>query len=228
MKIFLDPRFHTFLNNGFTAGEAKDRFGTSWMLIFEKQALVFLATPKTASTAIEQALGSLATVRLTRPPEIKHTDAAQFATYLRPYLLATTGHSYATLALMREPRDWLGSWYRNPHREDEAQETSTLQVDFEEFVRLACGPNPPEFARVGTQSGFLCPNGSARVDHIFRYDRLVDFVHFLESRLDFEIVLPRLNVSPKGDLHLSAAAEELISHTFAADFALYRSLPTES
>ena len=107
------------------------------MLIFEKQALVFLATPKTASTAIEQALGSLATVRLTRPPEIKHTDAAQFATYLRPYLLATTGHSYATLALMREPRDWLGSWYRNRQRDDDQCHRRAAQLEHRRCAILA-------------------------------------------------------------------------------------------
>ncbi len=195
------------------------------MLVFGKQSLVFLATPKTASTAIEQALGPLATIALSRPAALKHTDAAQFSDHLRPFLRATMGQDFDTTALMREPRDWLGSWYRNRQREDEAKDTSTLEVDFEEFVRLACTPAPPKFARVGRQMDFLCPRPDARVTHIFRYDRLEDFVHFLEAKLDFEILLPHLNVSPWGDLHLSPEAEALVQTTFAADFALYGSLP---
>lgn len=194
------------------------------MLIFEKQSLALLATPKTASTALQHALGSLATITLTRPSTVKHTDAAQFTDFLKPYLKATTGQDFSTLALMREPRDWLGSWYRNRQRDDEARQTSTQQVDFEQFVQMACSSNPPEYARVGTQSAFLAPRPDARVDHIFRYDRLEDFVHFLESKLDFEIVLPRLNVSPKGDLKLSQLSEALVRATFAKDFELYQSL----
>ena len=194
------------------------------MLVFLKPGLVFLATPKTASTAIEAALGSLASLSMTHPKVLKHTDISLFRAHLHPYLKATTGIDFVTTALMRAPRDWLGSWYRNRQRDDEAKETSTHDVSFEEFVRLACSPEPPIFARVGRQFDALAPRPDLRVDHIFAYDRLEDFVHFLEDNLDFEIVLPHLNVSPKGDLDLSAAAEELIPAHFAQDIALYKSL----
>lgn len=75
------------------------------MLVFEKQSLVFLATPKTISTAIESALGPLATIAVTRPAALKHTDAAQFEDHLRPYLRAPKGQNFDSTALMREPRD---------------------------------------------------------------------------------------------------------------------------
>ena len=70
------------------------------MLVFWKQALVFLATPKTAWTAIEQAIGSLATISMTVPTATKHTDMAQFNDHLKPYLRATTGLDFATTALL--------------------------------------------------------------------------------------------------------------------------------
>lgn len=98
-------------------------------------------------------------------------------------------------------------------------------MDFEEFVRLACTSAPPKLAQVGRQLDFSCLRPDARTSHIFRYDRLEDFVHFLEATLDFEILLQRLNVSPWGDLHLSAESEAMVQTTFAADFDLYRSLP---
>jgi hypothetical protein len=194
------------------------------MLVFMKPPLVFLATPKTASTAIQQALGSLSAIAISQPAAMKHTSVGLFDSLLKPYLKATTGLDFATTALMREPRDWLGSWYRNRQSENEAKETSTQDIGFEDFVRLACSEAPPAFAQVGSQAAFLMPHPALRVEHIFRYDRLDQFVQFLEERLNFEIVLPRLNVSPKGDLHLSGALEELVRKTFAADFALYRSL----
>ncbi len=194
------------------------------MLVFSKQLLVFLATPKTASTAIEQALGSLATISVSSPKPLKHTDATLFAQHFKPYLNLALGAEFSSAALIRQPRDWLGSWYRNRQRADEDPGTSTKDVSFEQFVRLACAPSPPDFARVGSQKQFLCPKPELRVDHIFRYDRLDLFVHFLEEKLNFEIVLPRLNVSPPRALTLSPEAEILIETVFAEDFDLYRSI----
>jgi hypothetical protein len=46
-------------------------------------------------------------------------------------------------------------------------------------------------------------------------------VNFLEDRLNCGIVLPRLNVSPKGDLELSSASEALLRQKASPDFALY-------
>jgi hypothetical protein len=194
------------------------------MLVFWKQALVFPTTPKTAWTAIEQAIGSLATISVTVPTAVKHTDAAQFNDRLKPYLRATTGLDFATTALVREPWDWLGSWYRNRQREDEARETSTQDVDFEEFVRRPCSDAPPEFTHIGRQTAFLTPRAIARVDNIFCYDRLDHFVHFVEDLLNFEIILPRLNVSHKSDLQLSSASEDLIRRNYSEDFVLYHAL----
>lgn len=194
------------------------------MLVFLPPKLVFLATPKTASTAIEEALGSLAAIAVSNPRALKHTDVALFQDHLHPWLRRTTGIEFRTLALMREPRDWLGSWYRNRRREEEDLETSTRNIGFEDFARLACSDAPPAFARVGRQAAFLAPRAGLRVDHIFRYDRIDRFLRFLEDRLQFEILLPRLNVSPAEDLHLSGPTEELIRRSFAQDFDLFATL----
>lgn len=197
------------------------------MMVFWQPRLAFLATPKTASTAIEAALGSLATLVVQRPRALKHTDASRFERFLQPFLTdANGGDGFEVVALMREPRDWLGSWFRDRQREDVAPEESTRGMSFDDFVRAYCAPGPrPAFADVGSQAGFLTTPSGAQMPHLFRYEALDSFVDFLEERLGCEIILPRLNVSPKGKTDLSAETLALLRNTMAQDFALYDSLP---
>lgn len=195
------------------------------MLVFFDQRLAFLATPKTGSTAIEAALESLASVVIQRPPVLKHTTAQRFHRFLGPYLEVASGHSFVVTALMREPVSWLGSWYRYRQRDDVTDPAKrTNGVSFDEFVRAWCSDNPPDFANLGAQSRFLQPKKGRGVDRLFRYEDIDTFVHFLEDRLDCVITLPRLNVSPEGDLALSDATRALLHEVAAADFELYDSI----
>ena len=195
------------------------------MLVFWEQRLAILATPKTGSTAIYAALESLAVVSIQRPPVLKHTNVGRFYRFIGPYLEAAAGGSFTVVALMREPRDWLGSWYRYRQREDiVAPEKRTTDLSFDDFVQGWCATPQPSFAAVGSQARFLAPADGAQADRIFRYEAIDGFVGFLEDRLDFQIVLPRLNVSPKAPLDLSTDTEVLLHMTAAEDFRLYTSL----
>lgn len=194
------------------------------MLVFWRQGLVFLATPKTASTAIETALSPLAAVIVMRPPQLKHTNAQKYQRQVAPFLGDAKGTSFVTTALMREPLDWLGSWYRYRQRDDEVPEKSTRDISFDAFVLAYSQPEQPEFAKVGSQVTFLTPAGFRPVDHIFRYERMDLFVRFLEKRLNTKISLPMVNVSPQGVVQLSPSVESQLRHHRAADFALYDSL----
>jgi hypothetical protein len=190
------------------------------MMVFWQQRLAFLATPKTASTAIEAALGALAAVVILRPAALKHTDATRFEKFLQPYL--SSDRPFEVTALMREPRAWLGSWYRDRQREDVEPEESTRDLSFDDFVRAYCNLDArPGFADVSSQAAFLTLPSGGTVQHLFQYERLGDFVRFLEDRLDFEILLPRLNVSPQGDTYLHPGTEALLRQVCAWDFALY-------
>ncbi len=198
------------------------------MLIFWDQRLVFLATPKTGSTAIEAALQPLAAVTVERPPVMKHTPAYRYHRFLAPYLeRASGGARFTTVALMREPLDWLRSWYRFRQRDDvEGTERSSTGMSFEAFVEAYMQKPRPPVADIGAQSRFLSDrSGGLGVDHLFRYEELGDFLAFLEDRLGCEVVLPRVNVSPQADVALSAAAEARLRDFATADFALYESLP---
>ncbi len=194
------------------------------MLVFWRQGLVFLATPKTASTAIETVLSPLAAVVVMRPPQLKHTNAQKYQRQVAPFLGDAKGTSFVTTALMREPLDWLGSWFRYRKRDEEVPEKSTKAMSFDDFVLAYCLPDQPEFAKVGAQANFLAPAGFRPVDHIFRYERMDLFVRFLEKRLGTTISLPTVNVSPEADIALSPKVEARLRQTRAADFALYAGL----
>lgn len=195
------------------------------MLVFWDQRLVFLATPKTGSTAIAAALDPLAVMSVQRPPVLKHTTVQRYHRFVGPWLAAASGHEFEVVALMREPRDWLGSWYRFRQRDDVPDAArSTRDLAFEQFVLGYCQRPQPEFAAVGAQSAFLRPRNGRGLDRLFRYDRFGDFVAFLEDRLQQRLDLPRLNVSPPGLLDLSASTEALLRTQAREDFALYESL----
>lgn len=195
------------------------------MLVFWEQRLVILATPKTGSTAIEAALDSMATMSIQRPPVLKHTPVQRFHRFIGPYLEATSGHPFTVVALMREPRDWLGSWFRYRQRDDIGEAAkSTSGMSFEQFVNAWCDDPQPEFAAVGSQARFLQPKGEKGVDRLFRYEEIETFVHFLEDRLDCEIILPRLNVSPSASLDLAPQTEARLRKVASRDFALYETL----
>ncbi len=195
------------------------------MLVFWDQRLVFLATPKAGSTAVAAALEPLAALSVQRPPLLKHTNARRYHRFIGPYLKAASGDVFTTVALMRHPIDWLGSWYRYRLREDVLDERMrTAGMTFDDFARAYCRSPQPGFAAVGSQARFLAPDGRPAVDHIFRYEDIGRFVTFLEDRLDCAIELPVVNVSPLADLALSAETETALRAAMAADFALYDSL----
>ncbi len=196
------------------------------MLVFFDQRLVFLATPKTGSTAIESALQPLAALTVERPPVLKHTNAHRYHRFIGPYLEAASGSEFTVTAMMREPVSWLGSWYRYRRRGDGVEARNrTNDVTFDEFVQAWCREDPPPFADVGRQSRFLKGHRDKGVDRLFRYERIGDFVTFLEDQLDCAITLPRLNVSPTGDLTLSDRSRALLEREAAADFTLYAGIP---
>lgn len=196
------------------------------MLVFWKERLVFLSTPKAGSTSVETALESLAHVAIRRPPELKHVTAPQYRRHLAPLLERAAGASFTTVALMREPIDWLGSWWRYRQREDiRDMPRSTEGMSFEAAAQAYLADEPGGRMNVGSQARFLGVDGqSSAVDRVFRYEDIDRFVHFLEERLGGEIILPHLNVSPKGDMTLSAGTAAALRDRLAADCAFYSRL----
>jgi len=194
------------------------------MLIFWERRLVFLATPKAGSTAVETALEPLANVAVRRPAELKHADLRSYRRHIEPWLHSATGKEFTTVALMREPVDWLRSWYRFRLRDDDEDPRHAMAgLSFADFARAYCAPDRPAVARLGSQADFLTA-GADRVERIFRYEDMVAFTQFLEERLDCAISLPRINVPPAVDVSLDSGQAAILQEAMARDFALYESL----
>lgn len=197
------------------------------MLVFWNEKLVFLAVPKTGTTAIETALSHRASMVINDPPELKHAPVYRYNRFFRPmFEKACKEENMETMAIMREPVSWLGSWYRYRRRDFmKGHQNSTHDIDFDTFVQDYMRGDRPAHANVGSQFKFLepRPNGT-KVTHLFRYENPTRIQSFLETRLNIEITLPRLNVSPKMDLKLSDKTKARFKRKFADEFALYSTL----
>ena len=196
------------------------------MLMFWKEKLVFLSVPKTGTTAYEKALTPVASMVISDPPELKHAPLYRYNRFFRPMFEKACKADMETLAVMREPIDWLGSWYRYRRRPFmQGKPNSTHGISFDDFVTAYCQDKPPAFANVGSQYKFLepRPNGTA-IDHLFRYEDQPALISFLQDRLSTKLDLSRENVSPSMELNLSPAVESLLRERRAEEFRLWESI----
>jgi hypothetical protein len=113
------------------------------MLLAPRYGFVFLAIPKTGTSAIETAFRPYAQVATQGIPAIKHTRYAEFQRFLQPFLAAKDfpRDSYEVVCVFREPIDWLSSWWRYRSRGKLADHSSTKhhrytgELSFEQFAR---------------------------------------------------------------------------------------------
>ena len=179
------------------------------MLVFAKEKLVFLAMPKTGTTALETALASRSDILIQNPPILKHTPAYRYNRFVKPYLEKCGLKDMKLICVVRHPIGWLGSWYRYRQRADvDGHHHSTKTKTFVDFVNEYTKGEPAVWAKVGSPSKFLrINNGEMIVDHLFQYEQIDKLIEFFENRLNFDITLKQLNVSPDGDLSLSEWTE---------------------
>jgi hypothetical protein len=198
------------------------------MMVFWHERLVLLATPKTGSTALMAALRPRAHIVFDRPPEAKHTPGYRYQRFIKPYVQNTAGGvPFEAFAQMREPIDWLRSWYRFRQRADVlGPHRSTADMTFADFVRAYMTDPRPPFADVGQQSRFLSgKDGAPRgVEHIFRYETPAQILGFIETRLGLRLELARMNPSPPAETPLPDALEADLRAYLAKDYAIYDAL----
>ena len=193
------------------------------MLVFSKAKLVLLCVPKTGTTAYQTALGPHAAMVVRDPPELKHAPVFRYNRFYRPALEKFIGAPLDVVAVMREPVDWLGSWYRYRRRPfTKGQRSSTHDVTFDEFIDAYTRGDKPPFANVGSQAKFLEPqkNGTA-VTHLFRYEDQEGLRKFLQDRLAVTFETVQENASPDMPLDFSAETEAKLRRKCADEFALW-------
>ena len=196
------------------------------MLVFYKERLAFLSVPKTGTTAYEAALAPRADLVISDPPMLKHAPVYRYNRFIRPMFLRVCEAEMELMAVMREPVSWLGSWYRyrrRPFMKDKPN--NTLDVSFDEFVLAYMKGNKPGFADVGSQANFMKgqPNGT-EITHYFRYEDQQRLQSFLQERLQVELNLDRMNVSPEMTLTLDPDVERRLRRKCAEEFDLYDSI----
>lgn len=193
------------------------------MLYFEKQNIVLFATPKTASTSLEAALAPMADIVLQGDPRIKHCTYHRYKWRFEKFLMIFNKTPPETVALIREPEDWLNSWFRFRHGSwlnDTPR--STRGKSFDDFVSAYLADPKPAFAAVGSQAAFLThPVQHDQVQTLFRYDAMPEFLLWLEDRLGCKLDLPQKNVSPRMDTTLSEHLRDRLKNDCARDYALY-------
>jgi len=196
------------------------------MLVFTKERLAFLAVPKTGSTAYHSALAARADMVVTAPPELKHANLFRYDRFFRPMFEKVCRAELETLAVMREPLNWLGSWYRYRQRDGLAgTPNSTVGMSFDDFVLAYMQDDTPGFANVGSQAKFLEPRkDGAPITHLFRYEDRAPLDRFLEERLGVTLDLKRENVSPPGGALISPDVEKRYRRKFAHEYELYESI----
>lgn len=197
------------------------------MLVFYKERLVLLAVPKTGTTALQTALRDRADIIVSDPPELKHAPVYRYNRFFRPMFEKVCDAHMETVAIMREPISWLGSWYRYRRRPFmKGKSNATFNVSFDDFVQAYLRGDQPDFAKVGSQAKFLepRPNGT-RVTHLFRYENPEPLAGFLAERLGEMPELKRENVSPEMTLELSQATEQKYRRKCAEEFTLYQEIP---
>lgn len=193
------------------------------MLVFWSEKLVMLAVPKTGTTALERALSPKASMVMRDPPLLKHAPVYRYRRFLHPYFKQAGGQEMETLAVVREPVDWLGSWYRYRHRDDLiGHKNSTRDISFDDFVQAYMKGAKPPFAQVGSQAKFLLDKeGAIGVNHLFQYEQQDQLIAYLEDRLGVEIALPQMNVSPRMPLEMSEATHAKLLRKCADEFRVH-------
>ncbi len=196
------------------------------MMVFLKEKLVFFATPKTASTSIELALGTTCDIRISKVPNAKHTPYRKYQRLLEPFIMTLTGDEPDTVAVIREPIDWLGSWYRYRSRPElNGMKNSTAEISFNQFIESYLSEDPKPFARIGSQAKFMSDkNGDVGMSHLFRYEDIDGLVRFMQNRIGKQFQLGRANQSPKADLDLSADLRSELVTALSPDFEIYERL----
>jgi len=193
------------------------------MLIFWNKKLAFLAVPKTGTTSIEASLCLKADIVLRNPPRLKHMTARMFEKKFAPVTSGEDVIKFETVAVMREPVDWLASWYRYRKRPQLAgKPASTEGISFDTFIESYLSDERPIYADIGSQFKFVTDkDGNVLVDHIFDYAHFSQLIAFLENKLDLSLELGHANKSPKEEVSLSPALLFELKRLYNKDFELY-------
>jgi hypothetical protein len=168
------------------------------MIVSHKYKFIFIATPKTGTTSIHRALQRY--VSNDSDIVIDQTIAGKHQTALtiKKKLPQEQWDSYFKFGFVRNPFDWIASWYNFRSRNELSDSRHpkhhrwTGNISFEEFVT-----NPTEL--VNSPGDYIIDlQGKIIVDFVGKYENLDHDFGYICNRLGLpHIQLPSLNISKK-------------------------------
>lgn len=196
------------------------------MLVFLDKQIVFFATPKTATTSLEASFGPHADFVFQKTPAIKHMRPRKFDRLFGKQIEKLAGGPVTKIAIIRDPLEWIGSWYRYRSRDAlDGHQNSTKGITFDAFVEEYMKyENRAPFADLGSQAAFLqLGDGSLGVDKLFKFDDMALPKAYLERALGVQVQLDMKNSSPILPMALDPNLQTQFEQRFAGDYALYHS-----
>ncbi len=193
------------------------------MIISKDHRFIFIAVPKTASSACEFVLRRHGDFFKT----IRHMPAHNVKNHIGP-----DWSSYRSLAVIRHPVDWLHSWYKfwsaaaKDPRTGVPVHNQLPNMPFAEFVGRTLEDRDRHWEHVGTQADRICDDatGEVLVSQLLCFDYLgAQFTKTLAGLGLPAVALPERNVS-KMQPALPALPENLLAEVrryWRHDFLLY-------
>lgn len=195
------------------------------MLIGVKKRFVFIANSKTASTSIEHTLVAHAEIQRGGTAQRKHIHLRD-ALIEYDFLFGQSAYpisSFFTFGVMRDPLDWITSWYRY-RRGNKVESRLPADMAFADFWAMNDWNRSSADGKPLLQSDyFLDKAGAPIVDYIIPYEDLA--AHF--SVVCAGLGVPQLALASKNvsviktvDDSLSPALMAEIRSFYATDYAL--------
>ena len=198
------------------------------MLIGVRKRFVFVANTKTASTAIEQVLAEHAEIMRGGGPARKHIGMRDI---LREYnfLFGRSKHApetYFVFGVMREPLDWIGSWFRY-RKGNQVENPLPAEMSFAQFWARNDWNITRRDGRANLQSDrFTAADGTVLADVVIPYHELDSYLGEICAVLNIKAPMPKRNVSRIREIGEEIPPELLdaMRAHYAEDYALFEQL----
>jgi len=194
---------------------------------------VVLSMPKCASSSLQQALTPICDVRF--KDHMKHVDLSFVETFVLPMLGARRlPQPYAPriLCLMRDPIEWLHSWYRYSWDADgrpsaQGGHGEAVFRDFATFLDAYFSDRPPRVGGVLRQSDFIRGrDGSIGRAELIRFEDHARLIAILEELSGQKLELKVTNRSrPKRAEDFSGIDLIGLRRRLAEEYAIYDRIP---
>ncbi len=197
------------------------------MMVSVSHQFAFICIGKCASKSIEQAIKPYYSIKYGHR-FARHMSAYNYQAVKSFLDEAIPDNQIESFCLVREPIDWVFSWYRFRQR-DELKDinhigykSSTAYLSFNEFVDgVLQNPKRKPF-NIRNQRCHLEIDGYVGVDRVFDFNRMDLVQKYLSEKIGQQIELPVKNVSPKREFELDSSLEGELKDRFEEDISFYR------